>query len=379
MTATSSPSRPKRRVKPDAEIVLLCNPRAGGRWKELGKIFDSEEARFARRIVTDSVEDIAPAIASLGQDAKLLCIYGGDGTIQRILDRLSVAMKGKELHLALIGGGTMNVTSRWCGMSGSPADNFGQVVRDYRSGDLLLKEVPLIEVRQDDQVQRGFTFGMGPIVRILDAYERGRKGKAAAAGLALGAVSAVWTGFPRRISELTAPMRARVVLDGEELPYDDFSVLLGNVTGRINPGVAPFVDQRTRNDFYCAAYAVTARELALLLPMVVRGWLPIDRASLLRPRATIRQVTNSTRPSDITFPADPRYINRTAHTLEIESDESLYTVDGEVLPSNGSPLHVGLGPHIKLAVSRSARTGHRLVRPVKPMPEEAGAESGAEA
>src|SRR5690349_23893222 len=41
-----------------AQIVLLCNPRAGGRWKALAGILDSEEARHVRRIVTDSVEDI---------------------------------------------------------------------------------------------------------------------------------------------------------------------------------------------------------------------------------------------------------------------------------------------------------------------------------
>jgi hypothetical protein len=59
--ATQPESRPifqrrKRKHKADAEIVLICNPRAGGRWKELAGILDSEEAAFTRRIVTDSVE-----------------------------------------------------------------------------------------------------------------------------------------------------------------------------------------------------------------------------------------------------------------------------------------------------------------------------------
>src|SRR5690349_24301396 len=99
-----------------AQIVLLCNPRAGGRWKALAGILDSEEARHVRRIVTDSVEDIAYALSDLGQDVELLCIYGGDGTIQRVLDRLAPEAH-ERLRLALLGGGTMNVTSRWCGFS----------------------------------------------------------------------------------------------------------------------------------------------------------------------------------------------------------------------------------------------------------------------
>src|SRR5678815_1375834 len=100
------PGKRPRKVKREAEVVLICNPRAGGRWKALAGILDSEEARHVRRIVTDSVEDIAHAVAELGQDAKLLCIYGGDGTIQRVLDRLAPDAH-EHIRLALLGGGTM--------------------------------------------------------------------------------------------------------------------------------------------------------------------------------------------------------------------------------------------------------------------------------
>jgi hypothetical protein len=362
-----------RRVKPEAEIVLLCNPRAGGRWKELAEIFDSDEAKYVRRIVTDSVEDIGPALNDLGRESKLVCIYGGDGTIQRILDRLSPTVQD-ELHLALIGGGTMNVTARWCGLRGSPAENFTQVVSAYRSGELLLKEVPLLEVRQGSEVHRGFTFGMGSPVRVLDAYERGRKGKVAAAKLALQSVAAVWTGFPRDIAEMADRVQARVSMDGEVLPYDQFSVIFANVTGRINPGVAPFVNTRTRNDFYAVAYAVTTRELVLTLPMLIRGFLPIDRSSLLRPVETMRQIS-SARLSDITFPADPRYINRTAATMDIETDEALYTVDGEVLHSNGAPFRISLGPSVKLAVSPGIGPRIRIARPIKSVSENGSGDS----
>lgn len=375
MAASPSDFLRKRRVKPEADIVLLCNPRAGGRWKELAEIFDSEEAKYARRIVTDSVEDIGPALNELGRESKLVCIYGGDGTIQRVLDRLSPTVQD-DIHLALIGGGTMNVTARWCGLRGTPAENFTQVVSAYRSGDLLLKEVPLLEVRQGDEVHRGFTFGMGSPVRVLDAYERGRKGKVAAMKLALRSVTAVWTGFPRDIAEMADRFHARVSVDGEPLPYDQFSVIMSNVTGRINPGVAPFVDVRSRDDFYCVAYAVTTRELVFTLPMLVRGFLPIDRKSLLRPVETMRQLSRA-RISDITFPADPRYINRTASTLDIETDEALYTVDGEVLHSNGAPFRVTLGPTVKLAVAPSPPR-IRIGRPIKSVNGDPDAKTDAE-
>lgn len=339
------------RQKPEAEIILLCNPRAGGRWKELAAILDSEEARNVRRIVTDSVEDIAPALADLGRSAKLLCVYGGDGTIQRVLDRLEPETS-ESVSLALLGGGTMNVTSRWCGFSSSPAQNFRAVVRAYARHDLLLKEVPVLEVRRGDRCFRGFTFGMGPIIRVVDAYERGKKGKVAALRMGVKTAAAALLGQPSQHAKLIESMRAQVRLDGELLPYDEFSAVFANVTGQINPGVVPFVGGRTRDSFHCAAYAVTARELTLALPMVVRGWMPVDLAALLRPARFFKQPDEP--PRSTPWPADPRYVNRPASLLEISSDEVLYTVDGEVLEGEGTETKVDLGPVVKLAVSPAA-------------------------
>jgi diacylglycerol kinase family enzyme len=103
------------------DIVLICNPTAGGRWKELASILDSDEARFVRRVVTDSIDDIAPAIVALSRRTRLLCVYGGDGTIQRVLDALHASPGvGEPPQLAFIGGGTMNVGARWCGLTHSP-------------------------------------------------------------------------------------------------------------------------------------------------------------------------------------------------------------------------------------------------------------------
>jgi diacylglycerol kinase family enzyme len=346
--------RPKN--KPDADIILICNPRAGGRWKELAAILDSEEARHTRRIVTDSVEDIAPAVAELGREAKLLCVYGGDGTIQRVLDRLSPTQKNM-VQLALIGGGTMNVTARWCGFTRSPAENFRAAVQAYRSGNLLLKEVPLLQVRRGGRSHRGFTFGMGPIVRVLDAYEQGKKGKIAAVSIALQSVAAAWLKRPARYRDLLAEMEAELRLDGEVLPYGSFSAVFANVTGQINPGVVPFVDSRTRDSFFIAAYAVSARELALALPMVMRGWMPMDLTSLLKPADLLRRTT-----SDQVFPTDPRYVNSTASVLEIRTSEPLYTIDGEILSSDEPEIRVELGPVLRLAVSPTAglRPGFRI-------------------
>ena len=342
----SGPTREDR-----SDIVLLCNPRAGGRWQELAKILDSEEAQHVHRIVTDDVSDIGPALKSLGRDAGLLIIYGGDGTIQQILDRMSPSA-ADDLRLALIGGGTMNVTSRWCGMSRKPAENFRAVVQAFRSGNLPLLEVPLLEIRNGERVRQGFTFGNGPLVRIVDRFERSAKNRRAVFTVATGSVVAALTGFPRELAKTTAPMKAKVTLDGETLDTEEFTILFANVTGQINPGVEPFPKARERGTFYCAAYAVSPRELTLVAPLLMRGLLPVDWASLLSPASLGKRLGELLSAGRIRLSRDPRYVNRSVRHMEVQTDEKIYTVDGEILEAiPGEPIHVQLGTQLKLALN----------------------------
>ena len=349
---TTTDRRWRRLAKRDSEIVLICNPRAGGRWKELATILDSDEAQHVRRIVTDSVSDIGPAVSQLDRDAKLLCVYGGDGTVQRILDQMRPGAE-EETVIAILGGGTMNVTSRWLGYGRNTGRNFRHVVNGFRSGDLLLKEVPLMEITAGSRKHLGFTFGMGPIVRILDAYERGQKGKVAAIKIGLQSAAAAWLklgGFRDMLQE----MEATVTLDGEALPYDKFSALFANVTGQINPGIEPFVDERTRESFYTAAYAVSPREFALALPFIARGLLPLDLTTLITAWKGRNQEEGSS------LPTDPRYVNRPVSELVIDTDEPIYTVDGEILKKPDGPITVRIGRTLKLAVGPQASLCHSL-------------------
>ncbi len=350
-------AREARPVKRD-DVALLCNPLAGGRWRVLADVLDSEEAKTVRRIVTDDVEDIRGAIADVGRRVGLLCIYGGDGTIYRVVNELLQAESAAPPHLALLGGGTMNVTAAWCGMRRSPAENFRQVMRAYRSDRILWREVPLLAVRQKDQVQYGFTFGLGPIVRVLDRYESGKKSRAKALEIgvksALGAVS----GIPRSYQPILRDLDARVSVDGEALPYERWAALFANVTGRINPFVAPFASERTHEDFHFLAYAVSAREFAMMAPLLARGLLPIDPRSLLHPVSAWRKALLSIVGRD-GLPTDPRYVNRPARQLLVETDEKQYTIDGEVLASVDGCFDICLGPQIHVATLGLAR-GRRI-------------------
>lgn len=358
MTKKRSPEAPPPEPEPDSrrdtdQIVLICNPSAGGRWKQLAGILDSAEARQVRRVVTDSIADIGPALHNLSKRVQLVCIYGGDGTIQKILTEIFRTLGAGNPPVALIGGGTMNVTARWCGWTDSPEKNFRRVVRDFMTDKLTTREVPLLAVQQGPHTEYGFTFGAGPVIRILDEYERGTKGKLEALKLAGRSVASAWGKLPGRTDPLLEPMSAEILADGVRLPQDRYVALFCNITGRVVRLVRPFPNDRQRETFHVLAYAITARELGALLPLIVRGFVPIDPKALVQPVSLWNQLGLAYFGKG-SLPLDPRYINRAASTLELRTDERVYTIDGEILESTGEPISVALGPTLRMAVSPRA-------------------------
>jgi diacylglycerol kinase family enzyme len=339
------------------DIVLLCNPIAGGRWKELASILDSDQARFVRRVVTDSIDDIVPAIVALSHRTKLLCVYGGDGTIQRVLDALHASSRiGEPPQLAFIGGGTMNVGARWCGLTHSPTHNFRSIVSAYRRGELAMREVPLLRVNDGEGIHHGLTFAMGPLVRILAAYEDGRKGKVAAVAAGLRGLAAAWSGRPKDWRPIVAEMAATVTLDDERLPFERYVAVVCSVMSTINPTVEPFARARSPETFHCLAYAVSPREFLWAMPLLWRGYLPVAARSLLRPASTFKQLGLSYFGKGV-VPSDPRYVNCTAKRLFVEATDEVYTVDGEIHPLKGHTVEVSLGPLVRLAVAPAGGLG----------------------
>lgn len=338
------------------DVVLLCNPQAGGRWRALADVLDSEEAKSVRRIVTDEIQDVRQALVNVGQRARLVCIYGGDGTIYHVINEmLRNQAPGEPMpRLALLGGGTMNVTGRMCGMTASPGENFRAIMHAYLTDQLLWREVPVIEVCAGSERSYGFTFGMGPLVRLLDRYESGSKGKLAALSLGVRAIAAAVSPIKTAMSGLFEDMHASVIADGSELPYRHFTAVFANTTGAINRSIEPFTDPRTRESFHFLAYAVTSREFALLTPLLARGKLPFDRSELGNPVAAWR-LLSALASGKGPLPRDPRYVNHPAQSLHIDAAaEPIYTIDGEVLHTGGQPLEVKLGPSLQLALRDGA-------------------------
>lgn len=339
-------------TKESQDIVLVCNPRAGGRWKQLAGILDSAEAQKVRRIVTDSIDDIGPALASLRR-VKLVIIYGGDGTIQQILTDIFRSGDGTWTGpaLGMVGGGTMNLTSRWCGWRGDPEENFVQIVHDALTDKLATREVPMMKIQQGARVEYGFLFAAGPPIRVLNEYEHGRKTKLTAVVFFARTIINAFNKSAQLIESNLDQMRAEILLDGEPVPYNEFGLTACSITGSLQIGMQPFAGERGGNTFFCFAYAISPREIAVLLPFLARGMIPIDPKSLLQPVSQVTHIGLSYfGKGSLPLPLDPRYINRPVKEYEIRTDEKVYTIDGEIFESNGEPIRITTGPTLRLAI-----------------------------
>jgi diacylglycerol kinase family enzyme len=336
------------------DVALLCNPRAGGRWRVLADVLDSDEARGVHRVVTDDIQDVREAIAGLGKRVKLLCIYGGDGTIYHVINELLRDPAAPQPALALLGGGTMNVTSAWLGMRRNAGESFRQIMRAYRADRLLWREIPALAVTQRGETRYGFTFSMGPLVRLLQKFEGGEKSKLAAVRLGLRSIAGAVSGASGDLRPVLRELEAELTVDGDRLHQDRFAAVFANMTGAINPLIEPFTSERTRETFHFLAYAVSVREFALMVPMLARGKLPIDPRSLLHPVSAWRQALLAITGRSA-LPADPRYVNHPARELAIDTSEPVMTIDGEVLPSLDRHLEVRLGPSLRLATVKASR------------------------
>lgn len=262
--------------------------------------------------------------------------------------------------MALIGGGTMNVSARWCGWIQKPALNFRRVVNMYLEDRLITRDVPLLRVEQGQNEQLGFTFGLGPSIRVLNEYENSSKGKAAALAWAAMTMLAAYTGTPADLKHLSDLMPGTVTIDGETLPFDKWAFIFCNTTGQIVRWVKPFPYERQRETFYSLAYATSREEGILLAPFLMRGKIPIDPKSLLKPTSNWKRIVLAQVGKD-SLPLDPRYINRTTRKFEVHApDEPIYQIDGDIYPSSGEPHIVTLGPAVRLVLGPDVQVQPKL-------------------
>ncbi|MBU1178202.1 hypothetical protein KJ903_03195 [Patescibacteria group bacterium] len=277
---------------------------------------------------TGSEYRIAEALTGLaGNGDGFAGILGGDGSIQQYLTAALRRNLAAELTVAPLGGGTMEQLLNWLGWKGTPPQIASQVIQAHQWGKLRTREVPLLQVEHDGKVHYGFMFLVGPLVRLLNKYDREGRSVWRACATAGWSSLAALTGWPRRYQRLIHPAQTEITLDGH--PRDNFkspTIVIASMFDRMVFRFRPFLpagDSPESGKFFTILSDLSPFEIVARIPLFHQGRVP-ESLHLL---------------------------NHPGSRLTVKTAEKFCTVDGELIPIKpGEPITITIGPTVKLVV-----------------------------
>lgn len=290
--------------------------------------------------IPDSVSKLSLALIELIETNKvqLLFVYGGDGTLHKVIDILIYEKERGRITdippIVTLGGGTQKAIFQWLGWGKGmffhepPLSIFRRVMNSSLEHLPMRKIRPLAITFHNSRKEKvethyGFIFIMGAMARIIKLYDA--DGKSVFSGLkhiALG-MSGSLIGRPASHAALTGQFMADQWSDDQPLVRRDPLVAVCSVTDSLLFGIEPFRGVAESNQFYAASYAVSAPILSALVPV---EW-----------RATV-------------VPPSDRFFNQPVFSFQIRpEDESSFFVDGDYFYNTpGEMVSVNLGPELSL-------------------------------
>ena len=222
------------------------------------------------------VRDALREFARIGID--MLAINGGDGTIARVLGEV---LEGQpfpaQLPIALLPGGTANMTSDRLGVRGSLLSAarrlFEWTAAKQRDACPVL-ERPILRVRFADGRDNayGMFLGAGAVIQGTEYAHRKvhARGLRDNVGLAIAVARTLW-GLRRGDPRFHDPVRLSLEIDGEPMLQDsEASVVLVTTLDRLFLGVKPFWGEGS-GPVRSTVIATGARGLFRKLPRLLSG------------------------------------------------------------------------------------------------------------
>ncbi|NPV60324.1 MAG: hypothetical protein HPY75_11800 [Actinobacteria bacterium] len=315
-------------------IAVLTNLEAGknrfGRYRRYG-IPDIVGAD-GLVVETETMEEIDGAVERmLARGERLLCLNGGDGTVQRTVTHMVKKFGEGSDRIPVIfplRGGTMNLLADHLGIKGTPPELLRLAMEIERhGGDLPCVDVPTLRVtrRMGDREEReyGFFYGNGALYRFHRVYYRETKGGPVAAAKLFA--KCAFGGATRRThyKDVFGLTPARVVIDDFELPAEEVTVVLAVIFQVVVITFDAFRDEG-EGDFFVIATSVPIFKLARRLHKLLwaRGGAP-------------------------PYPKE-EFFNQRASRIRIECREG-YSLDGEVFElEEPYELTIERGPSVKV-------------------------------
>ncbi len=327
----------------EKRIGIVANLRAGAGIAGFAPIMAEKEYRRLQGQVfyhlPDSVSKLSEALLELilQKKVQVLLVYGGDGSLQKVIDILLFEKQRGNIEeippIMTLGGGTQKSIFQWLGwgqgliFNDTPIRLFRKVIKTPLEHLPIRKKRPLAISFYNSQKGReethfGFIFIMGAISRVISLYDQERK--TVTSGLkhiALGMLASL-TGFPTGHKKVIRQFSATQTADGQALPSKDPLSVICSVTDSLLFGIKPFVGQIESNQFFVASYAMPPLFISSLVPVAWRG----------------------------TFvPPCDRFFNKVAFSFQIEGEEKTFFLDGDFFDcSPWQKISITLGPELSL-------------------------------
>lgn len=306
--------------------ALYANRRAGWNPSEWHALDDwALKAGIKSYILTD-IEELDPVIRQFGEEVRLLFIFGGDGTLFRVMNSwLKHHGVEKMPIIAPIGGGTMKRLPKTTLWNGTPVENAQVALELFEGKRLPHLRLPLLEVKWEKEHFFAVTFMAGAPVRVMRQYSRFKTTPILAGAFVLGSFTSARLGWPKFFTSLYDQVWAEVMVDGERLPHERFIVIIKDVLEKLIFFIEPYKGSCLPTQSFSLAYAVDYKEAARC----------IERLCIGRP------------------PADARYFNRPTNTMQIKPRAEVpFTLDGEYfVAKKGEIITISQGPEVRVAVN----------------------------
>lgn len=257
-------------------LAVLTNPHSGRNRGGNPKFYAllSSEPEVMHRAAT-SAEDVRAALGDIGSFAPdVLVINAGDGTVAAALTALlTTNALGRLPIIALLHGGTANITANDIGVRGSPAQGLRKVL-SWSHGDadqrpLVSRSVLRVDAPDHDPIC-GMVFGAGAFIDGIEYCHEKVHGRGVGGGLGAGlcGLRMLWA-IVRRDRRLARPVAMAVDSGGQRIE-GDFAVVIATTLQKLALGSRPFWGAG-EGPFRWTAIRYGAEHLGRILPALLFG------------------------------------------------------------------------------------------------------------
>ena len=260
-------------------LGVISNPLSGSnkrRGLSAVRHFLAERPGILHREVRSAAE-VAVVLRDFAcADVNLIAVNSGDGTVQAVLTSLFAEQLFRPLPLlALLCGGTTNMTSKDLGLTGPRLGALRRLIAWAHHGDgdamILRRAVLKVENSSHPEPLYGMFFGAGCIFQGIQFFHS-RVHKLGLSGdpAHLLIFARFLLGLARREDALVAPVSAAIRADRADIAEGDYLLMMISTLDRLILGLRPFWAQGD-SPLHLTAVSAGFRHLLRALPALAKG------------------------------------------------------------------------------------------------------------